>query len=447
MNESMEPSKLFPRDGVPEPAAHARLAGLYPQIQEGRWMQRVKVFGGSLLPEQWKALAGVARQHTPETPLHLTTRQDLEIHDLTAGQVGAVQLALAEAGLTALGACGDTIRNVTVCPCAGVRPGTVHLAELAKEIHAMLQSMPGAFALPRKFKVSLSSCEKACAQPWINDLGLVARRRDGKWGFEVMAAGSLGPRPSAGIRAFEWIPAAQALPLAQAAMTLFTAQGDRDNRGKARLRHVRERLGNEAFLRLLSEEFGRAKARHWPALALVEVTDGLPAVRALTFPNGDVTPAMAEALGELAARPGMALRLGNQHRAFLFARSEAALDEALAREPALAGPARPQPVVVACPGRRWCARGLTDTNAMAGRIRTELAASLPAGARVCVSGCPNGCAHSAVADVGLTGCLSGGAEAYNLFRGGGMGCNDRLASPAGTKLIPEAALAEIARHS
>ncbi|MFQ6049240.1 MAG: hypothetical protein ACE5K7_07745 [Phycisphaerae bacterium] len=92
----------FPCRTVPEELKTARLIGLYPQRQQGLWMQRVKVLGGLLSGGQWRALGEIVRQFTPQTPLHLTTRQDVELHDLTAGQIPAVQQRLAEAGLSGL---------------------------------------------------------------------------------------------------------------------------------------------------------------------------------------------------------------------------------------------------------------------------------------------------------------------------------------------------------
>ncbi len=108
----------------------------------------------------------------------------------------------------------------------------------------------------------------------------------------------------------------------------------------------------------------------------------------------------------------------------------------------------PHSAVVACPGRRWCKRALTDTNAIADRIRGELSGVLSPKTTVCISGCPNGCAQNAVADIGLSGVLTTvdgqRREAFNLFAGGGMGRNAELARPVAQKLDPDAVLAHIA---
>ena len=149
-----EVNVVFPCSGVPEDDGAARLVGLYPQRQEGCWMQRMKVLGGVLTADQWRALERIARQFTPTSPLHLTTRQDVELHDITPERVGPLQHALAEAGLTGVGACGDTLRNITVCPCSGLRNGTVDLMGLAWQIRRTLEAMDGIFALAPAFRLA-----------------------------------------------------------------------------------------------------------------------------------------------------------------------------------------------------------------------------------------------------------------------------------------------------
>jgi sulfite reductase (ferredoxin) len=384
-------------------------------------------------------LAAIARRFTPSTPLHLTTRQDIELHDLAAESIPAVQAALAQANLSAVGACGDTLRNVTVCPCSGVRRGSVDLHALAEQIRTTLQAMAGITTLPRKFKIALA-CSETCGQPWINDLGFVARRGEGGWGFRVVGAGSLGARPATGIVLFDCLSAADVLPLAHATVELFAVHGDRGNRARARLRHVRQRLGDAAFRELLGRHLDRARARQgWPDVRLPEADTGLEAQRTLTFLNGDLSPAAAEALGDLAERDDLAVRIANHHRVVLFGRSQDVLAQRLGGCDVLAEPARVQPAIVACPGRTWCMRGLTDTRTLAERL-ARLWAHLPGELTVGISGCPNGCAQSAVADIGLVGRVVSREgqkrEVYDLLTGGGMGRDARLAEPLAKELAP-----------
>jgi sulfite reductase beta subunit-like hemoprotein len=414
-------------------------------------MQRVKIPGGILTDGQWTALGESAERFTPTAPLHLTTRQDVEFHDVRPESVGAIQHALADAGLTAVGACGDTPRNITVCPCSGTATGRLDLMPLAREIQHVFDATPGVFSLPRKFKVSLSACQNACAQPWINDVGFIARRKGGEWGFRAIVAGSLGAKPATGVEFPDWVSARDAPALVAAALSLFAEHGDREHRYHARLRHVRERLGDEAFLRMLTEAFGAAKAeRNWPDVPLREIEQGFDAETVLTFANGDITADMARALAGLSSLPEMRVRIANHHRVLAFGKSEEGISRALAAFPALAGAAAPHPAVVACPGTRWCRLALADTTHLADAMREALGTSAPSSRTVCISGCPNGCAHSGVADVGVFGgrAAAGGAEreVYALLAGGEMGRGPGLSKLVAKGLSAEEVVGQVRQY-
>ena len=442
---------VFPCDAVPEDANAARLLGLYPQRQEGMWMQRLKVLGGVLSAGQWHTLAGVVRRFTPDTPLHLTTRQDVELHNLSTGKVPCVQRRLFDAGLSGLGGCGDTLRNITVCPCSGTLAGTVDLLPLAWEIRRLLESTDGIHALPRKFKISLSACEDACSEPWINDLGFIAlRSRDG-WGFRVVGAGSLGRKPGTATRLYERIAPWEVLPCVLAAVRVFAAEGDRENRSRARLRHVRERLGDKAFAELIDRTFAETRAeRTWSKVALAEPSNPFTERVTLSFANGDVDADAAEALAALVGRKDTAVRIANGHRVLVFTRDAGAAERIASEFPSLAPAAAPGPSVLACPGTRWCHRALADTHTLSDRLRRELADVLTPEVDVRISGCPNGCAHSAVADIGLVGGKTGPAgaktDAWMLFVGGGRGRDDRLAAPVAGDLSADAVVTHLRKR-
>ena len=353
---------VFPCQSFPAQPRLAKLLGVIPQRQPGLWIQRVRIPGGILSADQWRALADLARRLTPNTPLHLTTRQDIELHDLSADDEPRAQQVLAEAGLTSLGSGGDTLRNIIVCPCsAGGTSQTPNLLPLAQVIAGALRACDGLFALPRKFKISLA-CGMECGRPFAHDLGFVATKRDGLWGLKVIGAGSLGTKPGLGIELMDWIDPAEALPLAVAAVRLFARLGDRQNRAKARLRHVRQNMGDDAFVKALMQEFELARAeKSWPGIALDVVGSAGLAERALTFPNGDIAPDAADAMAKLADIPGFSVRIGEDHRVIIFAPDARAIDEQIGRISVLAvlaAHAKKQANVVACPGTRWCSRAL-----------------------------------------------------------------------------------------
>ena len=213
-----------------------KILGAYPQKQEGLYMQRIKVLGGRLNGYQWKALAELARAYCHGTALHLTTRQDVELHNIARRDLAAVQQGLTEAALKTFGAGGDSIRNITVCPGCDLCPDGYDLLPLAMLVHPFIEQQPLIFTLPRKFKISFSGCRKACAKPWLNDLGFITQS-DGR--FTVVGAGSLGPKPALGIELYRDVPAEKILPLCISAVEFFEQCGDRQNRRRARWRHVR----------------------------------------------------------------------------------------------------------------------------------------------------------------------------------------------------------------
>jgi len=416
---TVEPSIQFPCHRLPEDTHEVRLLGLYTMKEEGRWMQRIRIPGGRITTRQWRAVADLAARYTPESPLHLTTRQGLEVHGVWSDDVPAVQAGLAAVGLTTVGGCGDTPRNMTMCPCGGLCPGTCDMKPLADAIQAAIDASPWCRDLPRKFKISLSGCAEACARPWINDLGLVARD-DGA--FRVIAGASLGVRPATGIVLYDHLAPEAVVPLVVAVLRLFHAEGDRHNRGRARLRYLREKLGEAAFRQqvdaLMREELDRGI---WPAPTVVRGVGRARRVAHWRPPLGDVTPAEAKELADAVDAAGATLRIGLEHDLLVFGRRAPRLREKL--EERLEGPR-----LVACPGTALCTRGLADSRGLARRLRDVLR-RLP-DITVNVSGCPSACPQAPVADIGLVGrvkTINGKRQdCYRLIIGGGNGRGPQL---------------------
>ncbi len=408
----------FPCRQCPEEPDSQRLLGLYGQRQEGLLMQRVKVHGGRIMAPQLRTLALLAEQYTPSYPLHLTTRQDVELHGVRPPDVPDIQRGIAGAGLTTVGACGDTLRNVTVCPGNGVVEGSFDVLPLADAIKAAAESLPFIRKMPRKFKISVCGCGRGCARPWINDLGLVARQ-DGT--FRAIGAGSLGQRPGTGIELYESLCVSEMVPLVVAALRLFDAEGDRAHRSKARLRHLRERIGDAEFRTRLDRQFAEEKRRGTrPVPPLQRVDAGKPLAARLLLPFGDLAPDAARELADAAESADADLRIGLEHDILVYA------DGQLSLSPRLEATTR-GPTIVACPATTWCQRGLADSREVERGIRELLSDS---DLSIGISGCPNNCAHAAVADVGLTGRIKTidgqRTECFRLLAGGGKGLTPDL---------------------
>ena len=238
--------------------------------------------------------------------------------------------------------------------------------------------------LPRKFKISFSGCPKACAKPWLNDLGFIALP-DGR--FTLIGAGSLGPKPSLGIQLRESLPAEDVLPICLAAIELFNQHGDRQNRRRARLRHVRERLGDGPFKDELDRRIEEVKSRgSWPRIDPAPARCTIKRQCRLQLPNGNITPDQALRLADAGETSGAMLRIDLEHGLNLYGPRPIQLPDDLV-------PLTTAPVIVACPGCTTCPQGLADCWATADRIREAFSSRDLSGVRINLSGCPNNCAR------------------------------------------------------
>jgi sulfite reductase (ferredoxin) len=405
-----------------EPTAN-RLLGVYPQKQDGLFMQRIKVFGGRINWPQWRRVAELAAKYSKNFPLHITTRQDIELHNVALESIASIHQGLAEVALIIFGAGGDSIRNITVCSACDFCKGGFDLLPVAALVREYLEQQPVVLNLPRKFKISFSGCEKACAKPWLNDLGFIAQA-DGL--LTVIGAGSLGNKPALGVELYKDFPVKDILPLCIAAVELFEKYGDRENRHHARLRHVRERLGDQAFRIELDTWFGLVKARQsWPDLVLAQNNNaGIKLLYLLQLPNGNINSHDAIQLADVSEPKGVQIRINLEHGLELYGTEKFPLPDNLAI-------LTKNPTIIACPGSATCPKGLVDTWATAERIRQTFATKNISDVRINISGCPNNCGQSTVADVGLVGLLrkenGNKVPYYRIYVGGSNGKNNILA--------------------
>lgn len=403
-----------------------RILGVYPQKQDGLFMQRIKIFGGRINWAQWRRIAQLAASYTLNSELHVTTRQSIELHDIAGSDVPVIQRGLAEVALDFFGAGGDSIRNITVCSGCDFDTGSADVFPLARFVGQYLSSKSNVLDLPRKFKISFSGCERACAKPWLNDLGFIAQR-DGM--FKAIGAGSLGAKPALGIELYKNLAARDVIPLCVAAIEFFEQYGDRENRRRARFRHVRERLGGPAFQKELDRWFGKAKARRsWPKVSITSTNKNIKLLRRLQLHNGNIKAEQAIRLADAAEPKGAELRVNLEHGLELYGKKTFELPKTLAVF-------ENNPIVVTCPGSATCPRAVANTRQIADSIRTALADLYHPDVRINISGCPNNCAQSSISGMGLVGVLrkqNGKAtQCCRLFTGGGNGRNDKLAKETG----------------
>jgi sulfite reductase (ferredoxin) len=413
-----------------------KLFGTYPQKQEGLFMQRIPVFAGAITPQQLRDIARIAIEFTNGSPLHLTTRQDIELHNVPEADRQTVLDKLAAAGFSTYGAGGDNIRNITVCPCCEFDSSAFNVFPLTEQLRRMLEANPVRENMPRKFKICFAGCAQPQTRPFVNDLSFIATSETT---VRVVGAGSLGAKPETGIVLYETFSVNDSNALTLAAIRLFKDHGDRENRRKARLRHVRQRLGNAEFLKLLNDYFLREKETSPQSeIRLTKGQSDYSKSETIQTIAGDLNPQDALVLAEAAANVNAHIRINFHHGLDIYSKNRFEV-------PLPLKPFTDLPRIVACPGSATCTNGLTHCPSLA----AELSEALKNNANlkdktIAISGCPNNCAHSAIANIGLAGrikTIDGQKhEVYQVLLNGDNGISDKLAEP--TEIVPANKLAD-----
>jgi sulfite reductase beta subunit-like hemoprotein len=233
------------------------LHGTYGQKQteDGLSMLRVKVPQGILTAEQLERVAEVAERYSRGFA-HVTTRQNFQFHFVKLRDIEAAMRALADVGLTSKEACGNSVRNVTASPTAGLAADEAFdPVPYAEAFTRYFLRHPLASALPRKFKVAFAGGGADHAFALVNDLGFVAHLDpDGRRGFRVTVAGGTAILCRSGEPLFEHLPAGEILAVAEAVLRVFDAHGDRVHRHKNRMKFLVKQLGWETFRARVHEE-------------------------------------------------------------------------------------------------------------------------------------------------------------------------------------------------
>ncbi|PYT67760.1 MAG: ferredoxin--nitrite reductase [Acidobacteria bacterium] len=234
--------------------------GTYGQRQPGFQMLRVKVAAGVVKPSQLRVLAQIADEYSTGRG-HLTTRENVQFHFVKLERVPAAMRLLADCGLTTREACGNTVRNVTACPVAGICPGEAFdVTPYALGVSRYLLRHPDFHELPRKFKIAFSGCadDGGCAVAGIHDVGLIAQVRGsngaGRRGFKVLVGGGLGSLPTESAVLTDFLPEEELLPTIEAVLRVFNETGNRKNKFKARMKFVLREKGIGEFRRLVFEK-------------------------------------------------------------------------------------------------------------------------------------------------------------------------------------------------
>lgn len=415
-------------------------------------MQRIKIPFGKLSAEQLEVLADCAEEYSNGI-LHITTRQDVQLHFVDIEDTPDMHRRLASVGITTREACGNSVRNVTGCPYAGIcRHEAFDISPYADAEMRFLLGHRDVQDFGRKFKIAYSGCEQdalGCGRVMMHDLGFVAavRTTEGRevHGFRVVVGGGLGPVPHLAKQLYEFLPVEEMLPVSQAIARVYARIGEKKNRNKSRIKFLVAQLGIDELRRLVdAERMTLDPDPNWTTLVRDDVepeflpasfTDGsaLPApgfddwcrtnvylprqdgfVAALiNLPLGDLTSRQARKLADIVRTyTADALRttvdqnflLRWIHSADLAAVYNDLVDAKLALNGAMT-----IADVTTCPGTDTCKLGIASSRGLGAELRQRLHERalqfdpVVKDVHVRVSGCPNSCGLHHVGDIGFYG--------------------------------------------
>ena len=417
-------------------------------IWDAPGMTRIKIPFGGVSPEQLEVLADCAEEYS-DGILHVTTRQDFQLHFVHIEDTPDLMRRLAAVGITTREACGNSVRNVTACPRAGVCHTEIFdVSPYAMATMRFLLGHPDVQDFGRKMKPAFSGCQdEACGLVQMHDVGFVAKVENGKRGFKFVVGGGLGPVPRQAKVLYEFIREEELLPATQAVCRVFARLGEKNNRGRARIKFLLAKLGIEEFKHLVDEErqtlphddqwtaflndmpktrgdalrepaplpegTRSAEFDEWHATNIYHQRQKGYALVSINLPLGDITSEQTRALVDIARKyVGDNIRTTVEQNMVLRFVREVELP-ALYEELLAAGLGTPGACTIvdvnACPGTDTCKLGLAASRGLAGELRRQLTAKSATldeavkGLRINISGCFNSCGQHHIADIGFYG--------------------------------------------
>jgi sulfite reductase (ferredoxin) len=443
-----------------------RLArGIYGQRQEGVQMIRIKLPYGKVTSEQLRRITEVSDKYSTGR-LHITTRQDIQIHYVSLDKTPELWSELAKDDITLREACGNTVRNITGSELAGV--DAEEPFDVSPYAHALFQYLlrnPICQEMGRKFKISFSSSDKDTALSYLHDLGFIPKIVDGQKGFKIMLGGGLGSQPAHAELLSEFVPVNQIIPTAEGVIRVFDRYGERAKRLKARMKFLIKELGKEEFLRLVEEEKKALPFHSYeidttafegpiaePVLEVPTVTvEDVEAYEAWKKSNviaqkqagyfaigvrvllGDFYTDKARLLADLiknyganelrfSLRQNIVIRNIKEENLPFFYQELAKLDMVNLGYDTIGD-------ITACPGTDTCNLGIASSTGIADELEKVLKAEYPQysnnkGITIKISGCMNACGQHNMSEIGFQGMsINAGklvAPALQVLLGGGI---------------------------
>ena len=448
--------------------------GIYEQRKDGTYMVRVRCTGGYVSPVQLKQIAWTAQSHN-STLLHITSRQEIQIHNISIDQVKTILPELQQVELSSKGGGGNTVRNFLVDINSGISTDEVFdVLPYAVDLTTWLIAEADSFTLPRKLKIAFSISEANADFALINDLGFIAKIKDGKRGFKVYLGGSVASNPTLGWELFDFAQEEELINIALAAKKFFNNHGNRKNKHKARIRYIFYKEGAEKTRELFFQYYHEIKADgnivytpgklnfayKTPAFEAVKLySDEFEAWKKryvttqkqaglystiIPFVNGNTDSETLLKIAEFAEAFGNdVFRFTARQQLQLRNIPEKYLSNVyLLLKDLNIGVELPRIInnIVSCTGADTCRLGICYSKGASLALRKKLTKSNLAldeatDLQINISGCPNSCAQQIWTDIGFSGRVGRNERmyaAYNVYVGATKGENAQLGELSGT---------------
>ena len=266
------------------------LRGTYGQRQDDVQMMRIKIPQGIVTGSQLRALGDAAERYSRGFG-HVTTRQNIQYHFVLLKDAELTMRDLAAVGMTTREACGNSVRNITSCPYAGVAHDEVFdVTPYAEAMTRYFLGHPLAGVLPRKFKIAFEGCPQDHALASIHDLGWYARIVDGRRGFRLTIAGGTSILPTSGYLLYEFLPVERMLEVAEAIIRVYHRFGDYQHRQRNRMKFLIRELGWDGWRQKYEEALAEVTAEggvHFDGRAAASAVEQAPNWAPLPAPSVD----------------------------------------------------------------------------------------------------------------------------------------------------------------
>jgi len=472
--------------------------GVYGQRQPDVQMIRVKLPFGGITPEQMDAFADVVEKYVPLRKGHITTRQNIQLHHVPLPDAAAAIRELSDSGLSSREGCGNTVRNVTGDPWAGVCDDEpFDMTPYAGAYVRYFVRHPTTQLMPRKIKTAFNGAPADRALTGIHDIAFIAKlNEDGERGAEVRVGGgtSIMPRVAPTLYDFVGLDDGEYLKIAEACFRIFDRQDFlRVNRARARIKVLVDKVGIDAFREMVQEELQGdwVAERNFDIGAITWEDDeqaSAPAVPdSYASPNGDVSafeqfladnvqaqkqdgfssvhvkvtrgdlsPEQFRGIANIMRQYCGGYMRTTVHQNFLlrWVRDETLYEVWQQLSELGLGGGGPDKVndVVSCPGTDSCKLGITSSMGLNAAVQQrieemQITDSLTRAVHIKMSGCPNGCSQHHIANIGFYGASIKVGEhtipAYvahiaGNFDGGEIVYGQRLKVRLPAKRIPDA---------